>query len=65
MGPLSAPAGEGRARHDKCQDRERCTGPGCRVRSGKTYHKRTGTPTAKNQAELATVAKAENQESAA
>lgn len=22
--------------HDKCQDRERCTGPGCRRRTGKT-----------------------------
>jgi hypothetical protein len=48
-GPVSAPGGY---RHDpgltdkhptphgKCQDRERCTGPGCRVRTGKTRGER-------------------------
>lgn len=71
MGPLSAPAGEridpGKSPHEKCQDRGNCTGPGCRVRTGKTYHKRTGHPTARADAEFRRIAPAatEDQESAA
>lgn len=77
-GPLSAPAGHRQdpagpkdGPHGRCQDRGNCTGPGCRVRTGKTYHKRTGTPSVRAQAELAAVrkameaAEAENQEIAA
>lgn len=40
-GPCSAPTGArtgpgGATMHEKCPDRERCTGAGCRVRTGKT-----------------------------
>ena len=39
-GPASIPLpplGEkGKHPHEKCQDRESCTGPGCRRRTGKT-----------------------------
>lgn len=42
-GPMSAPQGArrdpakaGEPRHGKCQDRAGCTGPGCRVSTGKT-----------------------------
>jgi hypothetical protein len=39
-GPCSAPTGartdRGKVPHEKCPDRERCTGAGCRVRTGKT-----------------------------
>lgn len=27
--------------HDRCQERDRCTGPGCRIRTGKTTRNRT------------------------
>lgn len=46
-GPMSAPAGAvshprgSETPHDKCQERGRCTGPGCRVRTGKTSSNRS------------------------
>ena len=48
-GPMSSPAGSDipdyapplRATHEKCQERERCTGPGCRIRTGKTRANRS------------------------
>lgn len=67
-GPMSAGAGatthpRGSKRpHDKCQERERCTGPGCRVRTGKTAISRTGEATAKVRAEHMALMNAANDE---
>lgn len=60
MGPMSAPAGrritpDKAHGHSKCQDREKCTGPGCRVRPGKTHHTRTGLPTKRTSDRLARI----------
>ena len=44
MGPYSGAwrgnSTDNRDRHSKCQEQARCTGPGCRIRTGKTQAKR-------------------------
>lgn len=42
MGPMSGM--QRRGQHSKCREGERCTGPGCKVQTGKTQAKREGTP---------------------
>lgn len=71
-GPNSAPQGERRdpagpkdGPHGRCQDREQCTGAGCRVSTGKTRYRREGRMTEKVRAELASIETSEQQESAA
>lgn len=38
-------------RHDKCQERDACHGPGCRIHTGKTAHKQNWARSKPNQHE--------------